>query len=178
VSWIFLFKAKIKNKIDIWDVLIGLLLALIIPILFQLTFIQLNISNLLGGWPTTGNSILYWIIITLLIAIMLIPDELLIRKYQFDLFLQQTKKANLHAIFNIAVFKLLYLVSLAGILLIMQLDLLTIAFSLGFLAAIIFIQLLGSILFYYLKSIIPGILLAAIFTAWVIVDLLPFAASF
>ncbi len=178
----FLFKKEFSSdsnyKLLSWksfsiDILAGLLISLIIPISFQIFFYNIDIPNVLGGFPSKLDTLKNWLIFSVIIGAMILPGELILNKVQIYVMIISEKYHLIKYLFIIIIGKILSILLLYLVMNFMGIRFLTMLFTIVFIIVVYVGQIIGVVLYHLNESPIPTIFFTSIFTAWIIISLLP-----
>jgi len=178
----FLFKKDFSSDSDYrlvsWknisiDIFAGLIISLIIPISFQIFFYNIDIPNVLGGFPSKLDTIKDWFIFSCFIGFMILPGELILNKVQKYVMMISEKYHLIKFLFIIVIGKILSILLLYLVMNFMGIRFLSMLFTIVFIIFVYIGQIIGVILFHYNESHIPTIFFTSILAAWIIISLLP-----
>jgi len=155
------------------DILAGLIISLIIPISFQIFFYNIEIPNVLGGFPSKLDTLKNWFIFSVIIGSMIFPGELILNKVQKSVMIIAEKYHLLKILFIIIIGKILSILILYLVMNFMGIRFLTMLFTIVFIIVVYVGQIIGVVLYHLNESPIPTIFFTCIFTAWIIISLLP-----
>ena len=155
------------------DILAGLIISLIIPISFQLFFYNIDIPNVLGGFPSKLDILKDWFIFSTIIGAMILPGELILNKVQKLVMITSEKYHLIKYLFVIVIGKMGSILILYMVMNLMGIRFLTMLFTIVFIIFVYFGQIIGAVLYDLNDSTIPTIFFTSIFTAWIIISLLP-----
>jgi pimeloyl-ACP methyl ester carboxylesterase len=172
------FSSDSDDKLLSWknisiDIFAGLIISLIIPISFQLFFYNIDIPNVLGGFPSKLDTLKNWFIFSVLIGAMILPGELILNKVQKMVMIISEKYHLIKFLFIIVIGKILSILMLYLAMDFMGIRFLTMLFTIVFIIFVYIGQIIGVILYHYNESSIPPIFITSILTAWIIISLLP-----
>jgi len=178
----FLFKNEYSTdsnyKLLSWknlsiDILAGIFISLIIPISFQIFFYNIEIPNVLGGFPSKLDTLKNWFIFSVFIGAMISPGELILNKFQNYVMIISEKYHLIKFLLIIVIGKIMSVLILYLVMNIMGIGFLTMLFTIVFIIVVYVGQIIGVVLYHLNESAIPTIFFTSIFTAWIIISLLP-----
>jgi len=172
------FSSDSNDKFLSWknisiDIFAGLIISLIIPISFQLFFYNIDIPNVLGGFPSKSVTLKNWFVFSVFIGAMILPGELILNKVQKMVMIITEKYHLIKFLFIIVIGKILSILMLYLAMNFMGIRFLTMLFTIVFIIFVYIGQIIGVILYHYNESPIPPIFFSSILTAWIIISLLP-----